>query len=1108
LTDGAGTASGSFSGVYDVSQDGQKLLAFYPSDATGLTFAATTETTPAYTISYTVPAEYTYDSSNPASLQGFPMVGVFDDVQKAVSFKNAAAVLDVTIQNVPAGYSYAEVEAVDDNSATAPYLNGTGTISFVASGYEKVPVLAIKDDEGTTKSKKTKTSWNASTSGVLESVRVIIPLPAATYPKLVLTLGGENKTTLELKSWTDLGQVNRNERIASTITLDNIDASMKVVANADQATAALAAETPATKVYVHSLAETDGNTISLPANQVANSQSALTLQLSSVATGVTIDGTATATDKLVASELEIKAAAAATDGVIPSLNLNAPATTVTLSPIGENGKVSYGTVTVNTNLDSLIIGNGVTVQNLVITSGNVIVKDGGKISTSAKLSDGVTSGAIYYNAAKSPVTGAESGITVAPEDLLNILQGGTVKLSQDISVPKMITVTKALTLDLNGHNIKVTDTSDRNCLYFYGGSYGLKSSKPEFEIKNTGTTDETHGVISGSQNGIKVESAKLTIGSGITVTEVQTTNSSKAYNANAAILVDTEGELTVDGATVSDDVFIGISVYPDNGYYAALTVNANSTITGKTSAIMGNGTCVAANSTSIVINGGTLSNKETTEAEPMAPVIYHPQNGKLEIKGGELTGVSTGVEMRAGEVIISGGTITAQATTLTERSYGNGQTIGGAAVALSQHTTNLTTKATIKDNAVINGGAYAVYEKDEQDQKSHDLIGLDIQGGTINGKIYSENVTDFITGGTFSDLTTALTYATGKTASIKLSAAASVESLALTGKRDLTVDLDAKTLTVTGNTTDIINVDPISGDASTSTYGNVTFKNGTIKYSQTPAKDNTFAMRCSQGHLTLDGITLTSSLWGCALNAQGEKVKLDVQNKSSLSAMYYSISSNAAQTSGNFDYGKNTIINLTNSTFASTETGLMNNVPATFTIEDCTFKGNHQGALLRGGTYTFKGTNTIELDASQYSGEAGASISTDCHNTTTWKGGNCTAFAPLVIGNDATQTAYNYPTTVTFQSSATTVKTSGTYSGNYPGIFVTANTSTGNGVTISGLKSYVTIDNSITCMPQIQYGSSNITVDSQSATQTTITSPGATTTTDTSNNTNTDSSNS
>lgn len=97
------------------------------------------------------------------------------------------------------------------------------------------------------------------------------------------------------------------------------------------------------------------------------------------------------------------------------------------------------------------------------------------------------------------------------------------------------------------------------------------------------------------------------------------------------------------------------------------------TITSKGNfVVLGNGSSDRSN-TNIEINGGTITSDDDV-------AIYHPQDGKLKITGGTITGTS-GVYIKSGDVAITGGTITG--TTKNDFSAnGNGANGTGAAVVI------------------------------------------------------------------------------------------------------------------------------------------------------------------------------------------------------------------------------------------------------------------------------------------------------------------------------------------------------------------------------------------------------------------------------------------
>lgn len=156
-------------------------------------------------------------------------------------------------------------------------------------------------------------------------------------------------------------------------------------------------------------------------------------------------------------------------------------------------------------------------------------------------------------------------------------------------------------------------------------------------------------------------------------------------------------------------------------------------------ALAGNG---SNHCTEIAISGGSVI------TDGNAPAIYHPQYGTLTIENTEVKG-ATGIEMRAGQLTILGGsTIEATASAFEETPNGNGSTMTGVAVAVSQHTTNLPVSVTIEGGTLK--GVKAVYEKDLQGGATDDIT-LSLKGGTFEGEVESQNADGFISGGSFTN---------------------------------------------------------------------------------------------------------------------------------------------------------------------------------------------------------------------------------------------------------------------------------------------------------------------------------------------------------------------
>lgn len=716
LNSEAGKTSGTFSG--SLVDGATKAAALYPY-AEGATLTVSDDNV--YTINTTIPSEITF-SAMPTSgvLNGAPMVAQFNESGVA-EFKNPGAVVDVTVENFPTGYNAIVLKSAATTDAAN--LNGAVTIT---TGTNATMTLA-ENNGGST---ETVISWTGSNTG---TVRAIFPVPVGKYALKVYLRGTDKTDLLALNLGTK--NVARNTRYGRTITYESIFGTFaRAAQNVTECNANLADVRDGLLVQTVSVKEvTSDTTIVLPANQ-SNGAGALYIQLGSVASNTALN-LATGTGAGYVSKSVFIYANAASASSIKKLTVNSGTTTLSLLPGTKGGSVVYDEL--ETTATEVRLYSGVTVKKLTIGTGTIVVLDGAKVED-AELAESTTSGLMYYDGTASDIVKKADAITVYPYDYLRIRVGGTVKLHQDITVPSGdIQLSRSLALDLNGHNI----TSTNGFIAIFG--------TVTTSITNTSSTT---GTITGSRFGIYATYADLTIGSGVTIKD--TKNSSYTDADHAALYIATAGNVTIDGATIEDETFAGVVIYPTNTTQASLTVNSGS-ITGYVYGITGNGTCKAAKSTTISISGGTVQNTRES-ATLAAPAIYHPQNGEMTISGNAvITSPSTGIEVRGGSVTISGGEVktTASESGLVSGGNTSGTTMRGMAIAMSQHTTDLDTKVTIsgtaKITAPITAGAtaYALYEEDLQNNTGTKEI--EISGGTITGKVDSKNCTKFITGGSF-----------------------------------------------------------------------------------------------------------------------------------------------------------------------------------------------------------------------------------------------------------------------------------------------------------------------------------------------------------------------
>ena len=205
-------------------------------------------------------------------------------------------------------------------------------------------------------------------------------------------------------------------------------------------------------------------------------------------------------------------------------------------------------------------------------------------------------------------------------------------------------------------------------------------------------------------------------------------------------------DLTIDGngavTTTNPKIYTAVKMTLANDTEtssAKLTVKSG-TLQGYYYGIAGNGT---RHNTDITIDGGTI--KGTNGAG-----IYHPQDGKLTINGGEVTGLNTAVELRSGTLEVNNGKLTATAATYNEEQNSNGTSVSGAALAISQHTTKKPISVTINGGEFH--GVYALSETNVQNpDDTKDVEIVKITDGTFVGSVKSADCEGFVKGGNYSE---------------------------------------------------------------------------------------------------------------------------------------------------------------------------------------------------------------------------------------------------------------------------------------------------------------------------------------------------------------------
>ena len=404
-------------------------------------------------------------------------------------------------------------------------------------------------------------------------------------------------------------------------------------------------------------------------------------------------------------------------------------------------------------LDEIAVGEGLTVIGGQTGSYDFTWEDDeGETQTETSytiLSDGTPATSVEICAAepvakigKTPYYALDEAVDAAED-------GNTIVLLQDIELSDSIYINKALTLDLNDHNIN-NSTSDAIFVQD-GGDLTIKDSVGGGTISSGwygvqvygGTATISGGTITGGE-GIVVSGGEVTItggnisgtgsdGSGVWIVSGTVNINGGSVTGSVYGVYAQGGTTNINGGTVTANNADGVGAWLSGG-----TVNINGgTVSGDGQ--FGYGVCVDIGTT-------TISGDANISGSYAGVYVSIEGDDKATISGGTISGGTYGVYVESGQCEITGGTITGTGD--------SGVFIEGGAVNITGGTItgNHGVYASNGSTVLIEGGTieggdsgYGVYAR------AGGIIS--ITGGTITGAVGVES-TDYdtltITGGTFS----------------------------------------------------------------------------------------------------------------------------------------------------------------------------------------------------------------------------------------------------------------------------------------------------------------------------------------------------------------------
>ena len=735
------------------------------------------------TLTMTLPSTLTADETSNG-----PMFANASSDYTSLSFMHLCGLLKLTVTNLPTTATKFVITANENIAGTATAdLSTTGaTLAITSSGTNTITVPI-------------------TVSALTTQQTFYIPLPVRTYTNLTAKItdnSGNPISKYKDKVWSS-ATVTRAGMLYATFGFDiETDASTENISSIIEANAPQTAPTEESNTTVLVKNQVDATTSStnkeIKVPVIANSNISLTFEevpkTTSSAPLLITDNTATSgsgtSSETSTNVTTIAIPQIAGGATAPSLNVTTPNSTTELAASNETNGATYDVVTALTAKNTLVIKKGVTVNKIIVKGGNIRINSGATVSA---IEMGTSTAIVYVEAgANYPSLPGGCELRIADEEDI-LKNGGTLTLPFDLSLTEPMVVEGDVTLDLNGHKISATTLT---------APTGLTSDDALVIVRRGGklTINDTQGtgIIDGTGWSGDHCAVKLT----------------DSADQNDAIIKDKTATLIVNGGTLK-------------GLQAGISGNGNR------------------HGTEISINGGHILSTNEALGSTDGVGIYHPQDGTLTINGGLIEGYQSGVEIRSGKLIMTDGTLKSNATTYTDSPNGNGTTMTGTALAVSQHNTEKNIIVTITGGTFE--GPYALSEKDLQNKTGN--VTLSVTGGTFKGQVASIHGSDgFIKGGKFNDVKAINYAADGGSLFITLNDNVEIkEAVRLNQNAQVDLDLNGHDVvnktTLNGNETYVFyaskgtmtihgngNVKSLGGESSVDGYRIAVFADGTATF--------------------------------------------------------------------------------------------------------------------------------------------------------------------------------------------------------------------------------------------------------------------------------------
>ena len=477
---------GSTDATFSVTMEGTtKVAAAYPY-AGGTSYDGSK-------ISISMPTEYTYSENG---IGGAPMAALISNQNANIAFKNAGALMGLTVNNIPAGYNKAILTSLGDEALT-----GKCEIEFDGNGNPTLTTTASATGKGII--------INFTASGSATNKTFYFPVPVGSYSSLQLSISdGDDTKVLKTKGL----NAARSVRYKTTLTLDAVTGSTPVDASSAADATAKLEESNSVNVTIPESEENP--TITLP--QTSNNNP-VSLSFENIPTGKTV--LVTASTEQVSDNVNISASSDANSN--NSFDIQLPNSTVTLNANGETA--TYDNVTAATAENTLIIGQGVTVNKLIVKKGHVRVR--GTVNNISRIenSDPITYIVCEGELLNDPdLSDKIVYISAAEWDLIAAFKNGgnqTITLTEDVELTNPLTLNDPyanITVDLGTYSLTNKTASnydggdDTECYVFEVKAGTLNITGTTGSINAVGGSDYDMAVFANGTGNVNISGGKFT----------------------------------------------------------------------------------------------------------------------------------------------------------------------------------------------------------------------------------------------------------------------------------------------------------------------------------------------------------------------------------------------------------------------------------------------------------------------------------------------------------------------------------------------------------------------------------------------------------------------